>query len=176
MRDYAGRQDYDVAVNGECMNKVYPLALTMVLIAATFLAASTKLARAAESSDESQIRRLLQTQTDAWNRGDLDSFMAGYWKSDQTAFVGANGITRGWQAVIDRYKSKYPDRKAMGQLTFSGLEVHVMCPEAAFAIGQFQLQREADKPAGIFTLDLRKFPEGWRIIVDHTTGFAEPSH
>jgi ketosteroid isomerase-like protein len=160
---------------GALMNKGYQVVLFLVLIVGA-LAVSTKFAGAVESSDEGQIRQLLQMQTDAWNRGDLDSFMAGYWKSDETAFVGANGITRGWQAVLDRYEKNYPDRKAMGQLTFSGLEVHVTCRDAAFAIGQFELKRENDKPAGIFTLDFRKFPDGWRIIVDHTTGFATPSH
>jgi len=158
------------------MNKASSVLLFLVLIAGTLLSTSTKLMGAAESGDESQIRQLLLLQTEAWNRGDIDSFMAGYWKSDETAFVGANGITRGWQAVLDRYKKNYPDRKAMGQLTFSNLEVHVTCPDAAFAIGQFELKRESDKPAGIFTLDFRKFSEGWRIILDHTTGFTQPVH
>ena len=148
----------------------------IVLIASTFAVASMNRTAAAESGDEIQIRGLLQTQTDAWNRGDIEAFMAGYWRSDETAFVGASGITRGWQAVLDRYKKNYPDRKAMGHLTFSNLEVHVTCADAAFAIGQYQLEREADKPSGIFTLNFRKFPEGWRIIVDHTTGFASASH
>ena len=158
------------------MNKASNMLLFLVLIAGALLGASSKLMGAAESSDENQIRQLLLLQTDAWNRGDIDSFMSGYWKSDETAFVGANGITRGWQAVLDRYKKNYPGRKAMGQLTFSNLEVHVTCPDAAFAIGQFELKRESDKPAGIFTLDFRKFPEGWRIILDHTTGFTQPGH
>ena len=158
------------------MSKSYRVALLLVLVAVSFTGALTKFARAAESSDESEIRQLLLMQTDAWNRGDIDTFMAGYWKADETAFVGANGITRGWQAVLDRYRKNYPDRKAMGRLAFSGLEVHVTCPDAAFVIGQFQLERERDKPAGIFTLDFRKFPEGWRIIVDHTTGFPAPGH
>ena len=158
------------------MSRSSNLLLLLVLIAGALLGAASRLTGAAESSDENQIRQLLRLQTDAWNRGDLDSFMAGYWKSDETAFVGANGITRGWQAVLDRYKKNYPDRKAMGQLTFSKLEVHVSCPDAALAIGQFELKRENDQPAGIFTLDFRKFSDGWRIIVDHTTGFAPGSH
>lgn len=158
------------------MNKASNVFLFLVLIACALLGLSSKLMGSAESSDENQIRQILQLQTEAWNRGDIDSFMAGYWKSDETAFVGANGIARGWQAVLDRYKKNYPDRKAMGQLTFSNLEVHVTCPDAAFAIGQFELKRENDKPAGIFTLDFRKFSEGWRIIVDHTTAFTQPSH
>jgi ketosteroid isomerase-like protein len=159
---------------GEMMSKPYRVVLLLILTAVTSLGVLTNFARAAEPSDEGQIRQLLQMQTDAWNRGDIDSFMSGYWKSDETAFVGSNGITRGWQAVLARYTKNYPDRKAMGRLTFSSLEVHVSCPDAAFAIGQFQLERETDKPTGIFTLDFKKFPEGWRIIVDHTTGFAVP--
>ena len=154
------------------MHKVTRIALFLVLLVSVPQGYATNVAGAAESSDESQIRMLLQTQAEAWNRGDIDAFMEGYWKSDETAFIGANGITRGWLAVLDRYKKTYPDRKAMGRLTFSGLEVHVLCPDAALVIGQFRLERESDKPAGIFTLDFRKFPEGWRIIVDHTTGFA----
>jgi len=154
------------------VHKVTRIALFLVLLVSVPQGYATNVAGAAESSDESQIRMLLQTQAEAWNRGDIDAFMEGYWKSDETAFIGANGITRGWLAVLDRYKKTYPDRKAMGRLTFSGLEVHVLCPDAALVIGQFRLERESDKPAGIFTLDFRKFPEGWRIIVDHTTGFA----
>jgi ketosteroid isomerase-like protein len=122
---------------------------------------------------EAQIRALLETQTAAWNRGDVDAFMTGYWKSEQTEFVGANGITRGWQAVHDRYIRNYPDAKAMGRLSFSKLEVHLVCGDAAYAIGQFQLEREHDRPAGIFTLNFRKFQEGWRIVADHTSAFPE---
>ncbi len=131
-------------------------------------------ATSADSSPESEIRALIETQAGAWNRGDIDSFMTAYWNSDQTAFVGAKGLTRGYQAVLERYHKNYPDRAAMGHLTFSDLEIHMLCPDAAFAIGEFHLQREKDNPEGIFTLTFKKFPEGWRIILDHSTAFAPP--
>jgi len=127
---------------------------------------------AARPDAEADIRALLDMQTAAWNRGDVDAFMVGYWKSDETEFLGASGLVRGWRGVLERYRHNYPDRKAMGHLTFSNLEVHLVCAEAAFVIGQFQLERESDRPAGIFTLNFRKFPEGWRIVADHTTAFA----
>jgi ketosteroid isomerase-like protein len=130
---------------------------------------------APERSAAVQIRSVLEMQSAAWNRGDLEAFMQGYWKSEETEFIGASGITRGWQAVLDRYRRNYPDGKAMGRLSFSNLEVHIVCPDAAFAIGNFQLEREKDRPAGIFTLNFRKFKEGWRIVADHTTGFATPA-
>jgi ketosteroid isomerase-like protein len=143
-----------------------------VLISVTFV---TRVNATRQSAAEGQIRSVLDMQTVAWNRGDIDTFMTGYWKSDQTEFVGASGTTRGWQAVLDRYRRNYPDGKAMGRLTFSNLEVHVTCRDSAFVIGEFQLDREKDRPAGIFTLNFRKFAEGWRIVADHTTGFPAPS-
>jgi ketosteroid isomerase-like protein len=158
------------------MRNAFRMLLLSVLAAAAVLTLPQHFATtsAADSSSESEIRAQIQLQADAWNRGDIDSFMSTYWKSDQTAFVGASGMTRGWQGVLDRYHKNYPDRAAMGQLTFSNLEIHMLCPDAAFAIGQFQLQRAHDAPAGMFTLTFKKFPEGWRIVLDHTTAFAAP--
>jgi ketosteroid isomerase-like protein len=130
---------------------------------------------ARERSDEAQIRAVLDTQSIAWNRGDIDTFMTGYWKSEETEFVGASGITRGWQAVLERYRRNYPDAKAMGRLTFSNVEVHVVCRDAAFVIGEFKLEREKDQPTGVFTLNFRKFTAGWRIVADHTTGYPPTS-
>ncbi len=123
------------------------------------------------ASDESQIRAVLDRQVAAWNRGDVDSFMKYYWRSDKTLFVGANGVTRGWQAVLDRYHRAYPNRSAMGRLTFSDIEIEEDCPRAAVVIGEYHLHRDKDSPSGVFTLNFRKFPEGWRIVVDHTTAF-----
>jgi len=153
-----------------------PRMLVLVLLTTAIGFTATSRLANADSSPESEIRAVLDAQTDAWNRGDIDAFMTGYWKSDQTAFVGANGLTRGWQDVLDRYHKNYPDRAAMGHLMFSDLEIHVLCPDTAFAIGQFHLQREKDAPSGIFTLDFKKFPEGWRIVVDHTTAFTAAAH
>jgi ketosteroid isomerase-like protein len=153
--------------------RVFALFLLLAFLCVTISARESAVRQAAEKpSSEGDIRALLEMQTAAWNRGDVDSFMEGYWKSDETVFVGANGLVRGWQAVLERYRRNYPDRKAMGRLTFSHLEIHSVCPEAAFVIGQYQLERESDHPAGIFTLNFRKFPEGWKIVADHTTAFA----
>ena len=125
----------------------------------------------ADSSDDAQIRAVLDMQTAAWNRGDIDTFMTSYWNSNQTEFLGASGIAHGWQAVLDRYHRSYPDRKTMGTVSFSDLEIHLTCADAAYVVGKFHLIRESDQPSGVFSLDFRKFPEGWRIVLDHTTAF-----
>lgn len=126
------------------------------------------------ASPASEIRNLLEAQTAAWNRGDIEGFMAGYWKSGDTTFVGANGMFRGWHALLGRYRRVYPDRKAMGQLAFSNLEVHMLAADAAYVTGEYHLTRETDRPEGVFTLIFRRFPEGWRIVHDHTTAL-EPA-
>ena len=118
------------------------------------------------------IRELLNRQVEAWNRGDIEGFMAGYWKSEQTTFSGTSGVTRGWQGLLDRYRRNYPDRKSMGKLTFSRIEVMPLCADAAMILGDWHLEREEKPVGGVFTLVARRFPEGWRIIHDHTDAVA----
>lgn len=124
------------------------------------------------------IKSVLEQQVAAWNRGDIPAFMDGYWKSDDLEFVNAAGIFQGWQDVLKRYQHSYPDRAAMGHLTFSGVEIRTLCPDAGFVVGHFRLDREKDgqkdHPEGVFTLIFRKFPAGWKIINDHTTEFPSP--
>jgi ketosteroid isomerase-like protein len=149
------------------------VALITLLSLAAF--SSRSAAAPPQSDDAAAILTLLNDQTAAWNRGDIEGFMNGYWNSNQTEFVSSDGVSRGWQALLERYRHRYPDRKAMGHLTFSDLEIRVECSTAAYALGEYHLQRESDNPSGVFTLNFRKFPEGWRIVVDHTTAFAKPA-
>jgi len=121
------------------------------------------------SPEEAEIRRLLKEQDAAWNRGDLEGFVAYYWRSGGLTFSGTNGVTRGWQGLLDRYRRSYPDRAAMGRVSFSDLEARMLSADAALVLGRWRLDREKDTPGGVFTLVLRKLPEGWRIIHDHTS-------
>ena len=116
-----------------------------------------------------EIRAIIQAQEAAWNRGDLEAFMNGYARSDQTTFVSGDEVTRGWQTVLDRYKKKYADREKMGTLSFSELEITPLATDAAVALGRWQLKRAKDNPAGRFTLIFRHTPDGWRIVQDHTS-------
>lgn len=122
-------------------------------------------------ADAQTIRSLLNKQVADWNRGDISAFMGGYWLSQYTEFEGESGIYQGWYDVLKRYQKSYPNRTAMGQLTFSGLEIHVLCADSAYVIGKYRLDRDHDAPEGVFTLILKKLPEGWRIVNDHTTAF-----
>ena len=148
------------------MKRVWLTHVVITLLGVSAVAAGESQQAAAD------VRAVLDQQVEAWNRGDVDAFMQGYWRSEQTEFVGSTGILRGWQAVLERYRKTYPDRRAMGTLTFSDLEINSLGPEAALVVGRWRLEREHDRPVGIFTLVLRRFPEGWRIIHDHTSMVA----
>jgi len=118
------------------------------------------------------IRQVIVKQQDAWNRGDLESFMTGYWNSpDLTFFTGARE-SKGWQAALDRYKKSYQSAgHEMGKLEFSNLRIEMLGPEAAFVRGEFHLTMSDGKtPRGLFTLIFRKFPEGWKIVHDQSAG------
>jgi ketosteroid isomerase-like protein len=151
--------------------------LVAVVLGVGFLfAVGGAFAQQKESKAESQIHALLNQQAAAWHHGDLSAFMSGYWNSSETTFSGPSGIQRGYDAVLDRYRHAYPDRAAMGQLTFSDLEIHMLSSKAAFVLGHWQLKRANDAPGGVFTLILRRFPEGWRIIHDHTSSYVSPQN
>jgi len=118
---------------------------------------------------EAAIKKVMADQADAWNRGDLEGFMAGYWQSDKLTFVSGVNVTRGWQQTLDNYKKGYNTREKMGTLTFSDIEVTPLGKRAAVVLGSWSLARSGDEPHGKFTLTFRKFKEGWRIIIDHTS-------
>jgi beta-aspartyl-peptidase (threonine type) len=136
---------------------------------AIFSLACAASAVSAADSSETAIRGLLGAQVVAWNRGDIDGFMKGYARSEKTTFVSGDEVTHGWQTVRDRYARKYDKREKMGMLTFSGLTITPLCDDAAIVLGSWSLQRASDQPHGKFTLLLRKRPEGWRIVLDHTS-------
>lgn len=116
------------------------------------------------------IRKIMDDQAAAWNRADLDAFMAiGYWRSDKLKFVSGDRITYGWQQTLDNYKKTYATKDLMGNLTFSELEIEVLSKDAAFVTGSWHLKRDKDDPKGKFTLLFRKFKEGWRIVADHSS-------
>ena len=131
----------------------------------------------AQEGDEATIRAALTAQVEAWNRADIPAFMEAYEHSPETTFIGAN-IGKGYERILERYQKNYTSREQMGTLTFNDLEVRMLrgsCGKAEFAVvtGRFHLERtqkgEAKKDDGIFSLVWRKGPQGWKIVLDHTS-------
>ncbi len=140
-----------------------------LIYVAFFIVAISFSVTAQTGKQEIAIRRVMDDQAAAWNRGDIEGFMAGYWRSEKLTFISGNDVTRGWQQTLDSYKKGYNSKEKMGFLTFSDLEFTILSRDAAIVLGSWALKREKDNPHGKFTLTFRKFKEGWRIVMDHTS-------
>jgi ketosteroid isomerase-like protein len=121
------------------------------------------------------VRTILEQQVRDWNEGKVDKFMRGYAQADSTRFASGGDVSKGWSAVLARYQQKYPNKVAMGRLTFSEIDVDVLSADAALAFGRWRLERPPDNPAGLFTLLFRNTKDGWRIVHDHTSAPSRPT-
>ena len=126
-----------------------------------------------KSTDASLVKEAIQQVMDeqeaAWNRGDLEGFMQGYWKSDSLRFIGKRGITYGWQPTLDNYKKSYPDSDAMGKLQFTNLSMEITGDSATYVIGKWELFRTTDTLAGHYSLLWKNLNGRWLIIADHSS-------
>jgi ketosteroid isomerase-like protein len=141
------------------MKKIIWLAL--LVWSSTVWAQSTK--------DKTAILTVLENQRQAWNKADMNAYMQGYWKNDSLLFVGKSGPTYGWQKTLDNYKKGYPDKIAMGFLTFGIKKVEFLAKDVAFVLGSWNLKRDKDEPKGYFTLLLKKIDGQWKVVVDHSS-------
>jgi beta-aspartyl-peptidase (threonine type) len=161
-------------------------ALTVVLFVAVFLLMGRAASREHEShrdtpDDTGLIRGVLDAQVKAWNKGDLDGFMAGYWKDEKLSFISNGAITQGWDATRERYKKRYftPNAEGKlaerGELSFDELHFEGFGADGAMVRGKFILKLEKETATGRFTLGFRHFPDGWKIISDHTSVDCPPA-
>jgi len=153
------------------MTVKYSKAALSVLIVTTLSACAPKSMTSDFDAEviKADIKETLERQDAAWNRGDIDAFMEDYLKDESLRFASGGNINRGWQATIDGYKARYPDKAAMGELSFTNLEIEVFSTKDAMVFGHWELQRAKDKPSGLFTLHMRKQDRKWIIMSDHTS-------
>ena len=143
----------------------------MTLRRAALLALLSGCATADPARDRQEILAVLSAQAEAWNRGDLDAFLTGYRRSDETVFAGGGTVHRGFRAMEERYRTAYPTREKMGRLAFSNLAFERLEGDGAVVTGSWELEvaGQEKKPGGVFTLLWRRFPDGWKIVHDHTS-------
>jgi beta-aspartyl-peptidase (threonine type) len=119
----------------------------------------------------SDLRKLLDDQTAAWNRGDLNAFMQGYWRSPEVTFFSGDTIVKGWESTLQRYRDRYQSSgKEMGKLSFTDENIEILGPDAAMVTARWHLEMaDGKKLEGLTTLLCRRMPEGWRIVHDHSS-------
>jgi ketosteroid isomerase-like protein len=150
------------------MSRVLAVFAAIALVAGS--ATAQKQNGAGSSNVDAAVKAVLDAQVVAWNHHDLERFMAGYWNSPELTFFSGATETQGWEPTLERYRRSYKtEGHVMGTLSFSDLQVEALGTGAAFVRGKFQLAMpDGKQPHGVFTLIFRKFPEGWRIVHDHT--------
>lgn len=122
-----------------------------------------------QSKGERDIRKVLSEQTAAWNRGDIEGFMKGYWKNDSLMFIGKSGVNRGWQKTLENYKKSYPDPAAMGKLSFDIILVKQLSKKYYYVVGKWMLKRSIGDLSGHYNLLFEKINGEWVIIADHSS-------
>ena len=123
----------------------------------------------AQGKDEQRIRQLLATQTESWNRGDIEGFMETYWKNDSLLFIGKSGVRRGWEETLNNYKKGYPDTAAMGKLSFDIIKVEKLSSRYYFVVGKWILTRSIGNLSGHYNLLMKKIRGKWLIVADHSS-------
>jgi hypothetical protein len=141
---------------------------TLIFILTVIFSTTAQKIKKNKIENENAIRKILDEQVAAWNLGNLEEFMKGYWKSDSILFIGSK-ITSGWDSTLVRYKRTYPDRAAMGKLRFEILRMDFISSSSYLVTGKYFLTREEDSPSGIFTLLFKRKKESWLIVYDHTS-------
>jgi len=125
---------------------------------------------AQEHKSVKAVKAILHRQADAWNKGDIEAFMQDYWKSDQLQFIGSKGVTYGWENTLNNYKKGYPDKQAMGQLSFDIISVDRLSRKSMMMVGKFYLERDGlENLSGHFLLVWKKVKGQWVIVADHTS-------
>ena len=123
----------------------------------------------AQDADEQAIRQILHEQTMAWNRGNIEEFMKGYWDNDSLMFIGKSGVTYGYQNTLINYKKNYSNADQMGTLSFELIKVQRLSPEYYFIVGKWHLNRNAGNIGGHYNLLFRKIKGQWFIVADHSS-------
>lgn len=125
----------------------------------------------AQQQDTALVREVLNLQQQAWNKGDIEGYMQGYWKSDSLAFIGKKGVTYGWKHTLENYQKSYPNKAAMGSLTFELRSIQQVSVDAVFVIGKWYLKRTENLGdlKGHFTLLFKKVNNQWVIVADHSS-------
>jgi beta-aspartyl-peptidase (threonine type) len=155
---------FNVEVNYRVIEMMHCVRVVFVLVVITSAALSQE-----SDSIRDELHSVLVKQAEAWNNGNIEGYMEGYWKSDSLLFTSGGNIQRGWKATLEKYKKSFDTKDKMGKLAFSEIESYLISPATAWVFGQWELQRAADTVGGVFTLIFRKFPDGWKIIHDHTS-------
>ena len=122
-----------------------------------------------QNKNETVIRKMLSAQETEWNKGNLESFMKGYWQNDSLLFIGKNGPKFGYETTLENYKKGYPDTAHMGKFTSTIISIKKLSKSYYFVVGKWFLKRSVGDATGYYTLLIQKINGEWVIVADHSS-------
>lgn len=137
----------------------------LILILIPFVSCTQSRLEVGRVQDE--IRSVIDRQENAWNDHNIEGFMSDYWKSDEMTFQSGNNRLEGWEVLLNRYKTNYTGEK-MGKLTFSDIKIEVLTNDYAYVLGRWKVEQRDSVKEGLYTIILKRFPDGWKIIHDQS--------
>lgn len=154
------------------MSFTHSISPSMNKFLAVFLISTLSLLKVAAQTTNSIIQEInevmLQQETD-WNKGDIEAYMLGYWKSDSLLFLGGKGPVYGWEKTLSNYQKTYASKNQMGKLKFENIKIEVLSDTNAFVIGKWHLERKETNLGGWYSLLWKKIDKEWKIVIDHSS-------
>ena len=140
-------------------------------------AAGSASAQSSAADLENTVIALYDQQAARWNEGDLVGFTGAFEKTPDIVFVGRSNV-KGYDAVLANFRHYFPNREAMGHLTYSAVEVQPLDAQFMTSTARFHVQRTAEGGGdldGYFMVVLAKTSEGWKIVRDDSTTLPQSS-
>ncbi len=147
--------------------QIHSIMKKLVIILVLFASPLLKInAQSSEEKDKKEIQAVLKAQRLAWSKNNIEKFMEGYWKSDSLQFYSNNGITQGWEAILNRYLKAYPTKDHTGKLNYRINAITKITEGAYYVLGEYHIKRDVGNADGIFMLVFKKIDGKWKIIAD----------
>ena len=125
---------------------------------------------AAQTTPQAQITAAMNDSAAAWNRGDLNGFMALY--AEDALFAAGDKLKRDSREIAAGYAPSFVSGgNKRGRLGFEMLAWRTLSPVHQLLVARYVLT-PADGTApqsGLTTLLFERRKAGWRIISDHSS-------
>jgi uncharacterized protein (TIGR02246 family) len=121
------------------------------------------------TDNHQRIRALFESGCAAWNRGDIDGYLADYWHSDKVRWVSEGTVRYGFEVIAAAYKARFDSPDNMGRLEVANLEIQLLGESDALVFGAWIQTTSSARRHGVFTVQLKKIDGEWLIVSDHSS-------
>ncbi|MDX5421417.1 MAG: nuclear transport factor 2 family protein [Hymenobacteraceae bacterium] len=116
------------------------------------------------------VRRALEGQIEAWNKGDLETAMTFYWNSPEMLWVSKNGVEYGYQEVLEMFRQDFTDSSNMGVYSYEPLHIEQISDETVYFVFRWKIELDGKRLMGGVSSQLWKKLDGrWVATSEHAS-------